>query len=159
MNLNEIKTIGIAGAGVMGSSFAQIFAKYEYQVAIYDVADEILEKSRKLIELNQQTLVEQGELTQGQSDAIKNRMQFGCDMKVMADADFIMEAIVEKMDIKQALTRLSQRDNELVRLIFNAGLSYTEVSEVLDIPVGTVKSRMSAIKTKLRASLGGEGII
>jgi len=136
MNLNEIKTIGIAGAGVMGSSFAQIFAKYEYQVAVYDVADEILEKSRKLIELNQQTLVEQGELTQEQSNAIKNRMQFGRDMKVMADADFIMEAIVEKMDIKQDFfSKLSEIIREDTIVTSNtSGLSLTEIAKSVKNP-------------------------
>ena len=59
----------------------------------------------------------------------------------------------ERMDIRQAMQSLDHKDNELVHLIFQAQLSYQEISEVLGIPVGTIKSRMSAIKGKLRPLL------
>ena len=64
---------------------------------------------------------------------------------------------IELMDIEQALSNLNTKDNELVYLVFQAQLSYQEISALLDIPVGTVKSRMSNIKTKLKALLNGEG--
>ena len=57
---------------------------------------------------------------------------------------------VTRMDVESALLRLSDKENELVHLIFHAGLSYAEISEVMQIPAGTIKSRMSAIKAKLR---------
>jgi len=64
---------------------------------------------------------------------------------------------IERMDIEQALSNLNNKDNELVYLVFQAQLSYQEISALLDIPVGTVKSRMSNIKTKLKTLLGREG--
>ena len=64
---------------------------------------------------------------------------------------------IERMDIEQALANLNSKENELVYLVFRAQLSYQEISAALDIPVGTVKSRMSSIKTKLKALLGCEG--
>ena len=63
---------------------------------------------------------------------------------------------IERMDIEQALANLNSKDNELVHLVFQAQLSYQEISAVLDIPVGTVKSRMSSIKTKLKTLLSWE---
>ena len=60
---------------------------------------------------------------------------------------------IESIDIDNALSCLDSADNELVYLVFRAQLSYQEVSAVLGIPVGTVKSRMSRIKAKLKLVL------
>ncbi|MCI8387424.1 MAG: RNA polymerase sigma factor [Clostridiales bacterium] len=57
---------------------------------------------------------------------------------------------VERLDTADAIKRLNESERELVHLIFDAGLSYTEISEVIGVPVGTIKSRMSAIKSKLK---------
>ena len=64
---------------------------------------------------------------------------------------------IERIDVEQALVNLNSKDNELVYLVFQAQLSYQEISAILDIPVGTVKSRMSSIKTKLKTLLSWEG--
>ena len=50
--MREIKRIVIAGAGTMGSSMAQTFAKHGYDVTLYDVFPAALEKAKSLIELN-----------------------------------------------------------------------------------------------------------
>ena len=64
------------------------------------------------------------------------------------------ESSAEKLDVASAIGSLSLAEQELVTLIFDSGLSYEEVAEVVRIPVGTVKSRMSSIRKKLRAKLG-----
>ena len=64
------------------------------------------------------------------------------------------ESSAEKLDVASAIGSLSLAEQELVTLIFDSGLSYEEVAEVVGIPVGTVKSRMSSIRKKLRAKLG-----
>ena len=136
MNLQEIKTIGIAGAGVMGSSFAQIFAKNNYDVLVYDIADESLVKSRKLIELNQQTLVEQGELSKAQSADIQNRIKFNRDMEALSSADFIIEAVVENMEIKRNLwEKLSEHiRDDAIATSNTSGLSLTEIAKSVKKP-------------------------
>ena len=53
--MREIKRIVIAGAGTMGSSMAQTFAKFGYDVTLYDVFPAALDKAKALIELNQKT--------------------------------------------------------------------------------------------------------
>ena len=50
--VHNISNIVIAGAGIMGSSIAQLFAGHGYRVVLYDINDEVLEKSRKLILIN-----------------------------------------------------------------------------------------------------------
>ena len=64
---------------------------------------------------------------------------------------------IDRMDIDNALLHLNSNENELVYLIFQAQLSYQEISAVLGVPVGTIKSRMSSIKSKLRTLLSWEG--
>ena len=49
MRLEQIKKIAIAGAGIMGASIAQIFAREGYRVALYDIAEAGIENGRKLI--------------------------------------------------------------------------------------------------------------
>ena len=54
MRLEQIKKIAIAGAGIMGASIAQIFAREGYKVALYDIAEAGIENGRKLIAINQE---------------------------------------------------------------------------------------------------------
>ena len=60
---------------------------------------------------------------------------------------------IESIDIQQAIHTLSQIEQELLFLVFTAQLTYPEVSKVMQIPVGTVKSKMSSVKEKLRRKL------
>lgn len=60
------------------------------------------------------------------------------------------------MDVRRELERLNRADRALVVLRFWNGHSYDECAELLGIPAGTVKSRLSRLLAKLRVSLGGE---
>ena len=93
--------IGIAGAGLMGASMSQIFAKFGYGVIVYDAFDSALEKGRELVKQNQNTQVESGETTREKADAIISSLKFTNDMNDLADCDIIIESIIEKLDIKQ----------------------------------------------------------
>jgi len=61
--MREIKKIAIAGAGTMGSSMAQAFAKFGYDVKLYDLFPAALEKAQRWIQINQQAEVDAGNLT------------------------------------------------------------------------------------------------
>ena len=74
-----------------------------------------------------------------------------------AYAKDIINESENRMDVKSALAHLNGDDNELVYLIFTARLSYNEISEAIGIPAGTIKSRMAAIKMKLKKMLEGSG--
>ena len=58
--------------------------------------------------------------------------------------------------VRDALASLSEDQRETVRLSFFTGLSHGEIAEQLDVPLGTVKSRIRLAFTRLRAVLGGE---
>ncbi|NMA07501.1 MAG: RNA polymerase sigma factor [Clostridiales bacterium] len=70
----------------------------------------------------------------------------------ISDNDF-SDTICECVDVGSALDTLTQRDRELVFLVYNAGLPLADIARMLGIPVGTVKSRLSAIRAKLRKYL------
>ncbi len=73
--------------------------------------------------------------------------------EISENSDFT-EHLAVKNDVNDALSLLDGDEKRLVHLIFNVGLNYSEISEIENIPVGTIKSRMSAIKTKLKKRLG-----
>ena len=97
----QFKKIGIAGAGLMGASMSQIFAKYGYDVVVYDAFPASLEKGKRLVTINQQTQVEAGEQTAEEAERILSALRFSGEMESLADCDVIVESIIEKLDIKQ----------------------------------------------------------
>ena len=65
--MRTISRVAIAGAGTMGYSLAQAFARYGYDVTLYDLFPAALEKAKGLIALNQSTEVDSGKLTAEES--------------------------------------------------------------------------------------------
>lgn len=101
MNLKDIKKIGVAGGGTMGSGIAQIFAQHGYEVVVTDIAEKFLENTKRIILLNQKTLIGEGLLTEEKAQESLKNISYSTDKGVFKDADLIIEAIIEKMDIKQ----------------------------------------------------------
>ncbi len=99
-----MKKAVIAGAGVMGASLAQVYARAGYQVLLWGRRESSLEKGRALIALNQSTLVKESILSQAESDLLISRIHYTCDKCCFAEegVDIILENIVEKLDAKQA---------------------------------------------------------
>lgn len=129
MKLEDIKKIGIAGAGTMGSGIAQIFAQNGYEVVIIDVAEKFLENAKKIISINQSNLIEENIITKEKAeDSLKN-ISYTTDKKAFADVDVIIEAIIEKMDIKQdfweEVEAIAKEDAILATN--TSGLSITEI--------------------------------
>lgn len=132
----NIKNVVIAGAGIMGASFAQIFARYNYDVTIYDNSPESIRKGEKQIRLNQAELIASGELTEKESEKVLSSISFTTEIKCFAEADFVLEAIIEKMDIKKEFWgRVSDIAAEDVVLATNtSGMSITEIATSVKNP-------------------------
>jgi dihydroflavonol-4-reductase len=94
-----IETIGVCGAGTMGSGIAQTAAMAGYRTILFDVNAEMLQKGRTTIEKSLAILTEKKKLTPEQQQAILERLSFVNDLQDCV-ADLIIEAIVEKPDIK-----------------------------------------------------------
>ena len=126
----KIEKIGIAGAGLMGASMSQIFARYGYDVVVYDAFAAALEKGKELVRLNQAAQVEAGEITGETADKTLAALRFTNDETALFDCDIIIESIVEKLDVKQEFWRkLSRRVRPDTILTTNtSGLSIDSIA-------------------------------
>lgn len=102
MKFDDISTIAVVGAGTMGQGIAQISGLAGYEVVLYDLNSEVLELAKQNISKNLDKGIERGKLTLEDKENALSRITFS-DNQDMLVADFVIEAIVEKLDIKKAL--------------------------------------------------------
>lgn len=100
--MQQISTIGIAGAGTMGAGIAQVTAQAGYQTVLFDLNQQVLDKAKVGLEKGLSGLVTKGKMTETDKTAIMGRILFTTDVEQLK-ADLIIEAIIEKLDIKQQL--------------------------------------------------------
>jgi 3-hydroxybutyryl-CoA dehydrogenase len=98
-----IKTVGVIGAGTMGNGIAQVFAQSGFSVRLVDVAQPMLDRARATIENSLARFVEKGKLAATDRDATLGRLSTATSVNELADADYIVEAIVENADAKREL--------------------------------------------------------
>lgn len=134
--LEDIKTILIAGSGIMGSSFAQIFAREGYDVILYDIVEPALESAKHMIEVGQKAQIEQGRISEKKSKELVSRISMTTSKDCFTKAEFVLEAIAEKMAIKHSFwAEVSNAVSPDTILATNtSGLSITEISEAVKGP-------------------------
>ena len=98
-----ITTVGVIGAGTMGNGIAQVFAQSGFSVVLVDVAPPMLDRARGTIEKSLGKFVEKGKLTAADRDAALGRLSTATSVDQLADADYVVEAIVENADTKRSL--------------------------------------------------------
>jgi 3-hydroxybutyryl-CoA dehydrogenase len=99
----DIKTIGVVGAGTMGSGIAQTFAQGGFDVCLVDIAERTLDGARDSIARSLGKFVERGKLTSDDRDAAVRRISTATSLEALARSDYIVEAIVEDAPAKSAL--------------------------------------------------------
>lgn len=98
------KKLAVIGAGLMGSGIAQVSAQAGYDVALHDVTEDALRRARDGISTSQQKFVAKGELEVGQAKAAQDRITTTTDfVAAVADADIVVEAVFEKIDVKREI--------------------------------------------------------
>ena len=100
-----MKNIFIAGAGTMGLDIAQVFAGAGMEVTVRDISDEIVETARRKLEAGLQKQVAREKLTPDGAEALRSRIRFTVDMTPAKDAELVLEAIIERADLKIGLFR------------------------------------------------------
>jgi len=132
----EIHQVLLAGAGVMGSSFAQIFSKHGYDVILYDIAEASLEKAERLIKINLEAQVLAGSITEAEAEAMLGRITMTTSKEYFPVIDFALEATVENMEIKHAFFKeLSEAAKPEAILCTNtSGMSITEIAKAVKDP-------------------------
>jgi dihydroflavonol-4-reductase len=129
------QTIGVCGAGTMGSGIAQVAAMAGYRTILYDVDAEMVQKGRASIEKSLAALAEKKKISPAAQQAALERLSFVNDLQDCI-ADLIIEAIVEKPDIKAGLfQRLALFNGENTILASNtSSLSLTALAEKIPGP-------------------------
>jgi len=98
-----MKKVSIIGAGTMGTDIAQVFAKKGFDVVVRDITDDIIAKSSARLDKTVSRLVEKGKLTAEDKQDMLGRIKFTTDLADSADADLVIEAIIENVEIKKDL--------------------------------------------------------
>jgi len=99
----EVKTIGVVGAGQMGSGIAQVAAQAGYEVLLLDASEEALRRGLEAIRRSLAKFLEKGRLTEEALEAALGRIRTTLDLEALGGADLIVEAIVEDEGAKRAL--------------------------------------------------------
>jgi len=94
-------TITILGAGSMGTGIAQVAATAGHRVVLYDTKAEALEKAQQFILKMLNRSAEKGRISNEDAKAIFGRLYLAEDMAAAEDSDLVIEAIIEKLEIKQ----------------------------------------------------------
>lgn len=99
----NIKTVMVIGAGQMGAGIAQVFAASGYQVSLYDVDQKNTQKGIEGIDKRLKKQVGKGSLSAKEYEGIMECLHLANDITAAQKADLIVEAVVEKMEVKQAI--------------------------------------------------------
>jgi len=121
--------IGVIGSGTMGNGIAQVMADAGYDVVLCDVNKEALERAAKTIDKNVGRLYKKQGKELAEATKVLARIEFTTELSPLKDADVVIEAIIEKMDVKK---KVFQELDELCedKTIFasnTSGLSITEL--------------------------------
>lgn len=96
----ETRTVTVLGAGTMGRGIAQVTAQAGFEVYLRDIDDAILESAVKEIRNSLSRLVKKGELSNEDGDGALQRIKTTTSFDVVADSDFVIEAVTEKLELK-----------------------------------------------------------
>jgi len=99
----EVQTLGIVGAGAMGRGIAQIAAQAGLPVRLYDVSGDAVQAARWSLEQVWDKLVAKGKLDPDAARAALERIQPCASLQDLAGCDAVVEAVVERLDIKREL--------------------------------------------------------
>lgn len=99
----QYNTVGVAGAGAMGRGIAQIAAQAGSEVRLYDTQPEAVQRAIAELGAQWDRLLEKGRMDAGAVAACKQRLRPAGSLQELADCALVVEAIVERLDVKKAL--------------------------------------------------------
>jgi len=132
----EIKTVGIVGCGLMGSGIAEVCARAGYNVVVREVDESTLNRGLQRIRQSLGRALERGRIDQATYDQTLGRIRGTVNMVDLAESDFVIEAVVENLDLKkQVFAELDRICREGVILATNTScLPVTDIAAVTRRP-------------------------
>ena len=132
----DIEHVAVVGAGTMGNGIAQVCATFGYRVTMIDVVPEQLEQAMASITKSVEKLHSKGRLTDEQREAALTNITTATELAAAADADVVIEAVVENLEIKKRVfAELDESTRPEVILASNtSSISITELGAATDRP-------------------------
>jgi 3-hydroxybutyryl-CoA dehydrogenase len=126
----EIKVIGVLGAGAMGNGIAQVASQTGYHVIMRDIEERFVQNGLNAIEKFLIKSVEKGKMTEDQKKGILSRIKGTTKLEDLKDADFVIEAIFEDLELKRnVFKQLDELTRPQVILTTNtSSMSVTEIA-------------------------------
>jgi 3-hydroxybutyryl-CoA dehydrogenase len=109
MNIEAIRTVAVLGSGTMGSGIAHVFARCGYDVILRDVEQRFLDRAIESIGKNLDREAKKGKITEADKPQILARITAATDMTAIARADFVVEAVPERLDLKRQVLAEADR--------------------------------------------------
>ena len=130
------KTFGICGAGTMGVGIAYAASAAGFQVVLYDLKDEVLSKAVETINKFVAKGVERGKLSEETGEELKGRISTSTDLGHMNGASIVVEAIIERLEIKQELFCNLEEvlDSQAIIATNTSSIAVTEMANGLKHP-------------------------
>jgi 3-hydroxybutyryl-CoA dehydrogenase len=99
----DVKKPFVIGAGIMGAGIGQLCAQKGYDVIVSDISDEIIGGARAKVSKGLQRRVEKKKISQEDMDLVLSRISWTTDLELAGDSDFVIEAVLEKIDLKKEI--------------------------------------------------------
>ena len=134
------KTIAVIGSGTMGNGIAHVFAMSGYQVKLVDINNDVLEKAFNAIRKNLERQLKKEIINGNEMNDILNRINTSINLKDVADADLIVEAVNENIDLKKnifkELDSICKKDSVIATN--TSSISVTEIAAVTNRPENVI---------------------
>ena len=111
MSIDHIRTVAVLGSGTMGNGIAHVFARVGYKVILRDVERRFLDLGIDTIAKNLDREIKKGKLAESEKGTVLARVVPVTDMSAVSNADFLVEAVPEKLEVKRSV--LAEADHLL----------------------------------------------
>ena len=131
---SQIQTVAVLGAGTMGQGIAQVCAMSGYSTQLFDIESSLSQKAISSISINLDKAVSKSKISESQKTTILGHLSIAHKVEDIK-ADLVIEAVVEKLDVKQQLFRVLENNTKGSILASNtSSLSITEIAAGLKNP-------------------------
>ena len=136
MSIDHIKIVGVLGAGTMGNGIAHVFARSGFQVILRDVEERFLDRALETITRNLDREIKKGRVTEADKPRILGRLQLVTDQAQLARADFVVEAVSERLDLKLAVLKEADKllRTEVILASNTSSISITQLAAATSRP-------------------------
>jgi 3-hydroxybutyryl-CoA dehydrogenase len=131
--------VAVIGAGLMGGGIAQVAAVAGYEVVLRDVTPEALERGLGTIRSSYAKFVEKGRLQPDAAEAALDRITTTTDLEAAADADLVVEAVFERLEVKAEVFR------ELDRICKDGAVLASNTSAIPITSIAAVTARPESV--------------